>query len=361
MQPLKSGLRGKETEMEKGSKHTKETRRKLALSRLGKKHNKKTKALISAQQKGRAHPPTSEETKAKIAATLTGTKASAETRAKMKATWARKQLEGYTISAEHREKIRTAKLGVPRSPEARAAMRAGNVGRPPRKISDDERLAMSLRMLGFKHSTETKEKMRQVKLKNPTRYWLGKDRGPMPEQTRAALVKANTGRKRTLEWTAKIVAKTTGKKRSPEVCEKFREIATKAMTPEMRLRISASRKGKYTGPENHQWGKTPAHGKRVLYNGALFRGSYEPRFAKALDALGIRWNYEPDRFDLGTCTYVPDFYLRDFDTYCEVKGWLGPNSEKKLSLFAKLFPSTNLIVIMQEELKDAERHAGLRL
>ena len=28
--------------------------------------------------------------------------------------------------------------------------------------------------IGFKHSDETKEKMRQAKLKNPTRYWLGK-------------------------------------------------------------------------------------------------------------------------------------------------------------------------------------------
>lgn len=30
--------------------------------------------------------------------------------------------------------------------------------------------------VGSKHSAETKEKQRQAKLKNPTRFWLGKDR-----------------------------------------------------------------------------------------------------------------------------------------------------------------------------------------
>ncbi len=31
-------------------------------------------------------------------------------------------------------------------------------------------------MKGKKHSKETREKMRQAQLKNPTRYWLGKER-----------------------------------------------------------------------------------------------------------------------------------------------------------------------------------------
>jgi len=112
------------------------------------------------------------------------------------------------------------------------------------------------------------------------------------------------------------------------------------------------------GKANKQWGKPPAHGKRIKYNGSIFRSTYEVRFAKAFDALGIRWIYEPRRFDLGTCTYLPDFYLPDFNTYCEVKGWLGPDSIKKNALFSKTFPDIPWLLLMEPELKDAELHAA---
>ena len=41
--------------------------------------------------------------------------------------------------------------------------------------------------VGFKHSEETKQKMSEAKLKNPTRYWLGKKMPPVSKETRQKL------------------------------------------------------------------------------------------------------------------------------------------------------------------------------
>ena len=44
------------------------------------------------------------------------------------------------------------------------------------KFSKEHRLNMSLATKGHKHTKATKEKMREAKLKNPIRFWLGKKR-----------------------------------------------------------------------------------------------------------------------------------------------------------------------------------------
>lgn len=74
------------------------------------------------------------------------------------------------------------------------------------------------------------------------------------------------------------------------------------------------------------------------------RSTWEVKFAQYLDGRGIRWEYEPARFDLGDCTYTPDFYLPDDDTYWEVKGWLDAVSQKKVRRFRELHPDKPLIV-----------------
>ena len=57
------------------------------------------------------------------------------------------------------------------------------------------------------------------------------------------------------------------------------------------------------------------------YNGYRFRSRLEARWAVFFDALGIKYEYEPEGFELSDGTkYLPDFYLPDFDYYVEVKG-----------------------------------------
>lgn len=81
---------------------------------------------------------------------------------------------GHIVSDETKEKIRQSKLGI-KNP---------NYGK---KTSDEIKQKLSLALMGNKNSVgkvspmkgktaslETREKQRQAKLKNPTRYWLGK-------------------------------------------------------------------------------------------------------------------------------------------------------------------------------------------
>jgi hypothetical protein len=61
------------------------------------------------------------------------------------------------------------------------------------------------------------------------------------------------------------------------------------------------------------------------YAGCRFRSRLEARWAVAFDALGERWLYEPQGFNLRTphglpVQYLPDFYLPERQVWVEVKG-----------------------------------------
>jgi hypothetical protein len=56
------------------------------------------------------------------------------------------------------------------------------------------------------------------------------------------------------------------------------------------------------------------------YKGCRFRSRLEARWAVFFDALGVKWEYEKEGFDLGEAGYyLPDFWLPDHG-YIEVKG-----------------------------------------
>lgn len=63
------------------------------------------------------------------------------------------------------------------------------------------------------------------------------------------------------------------------------------------------------------------------YKGYKFRSRLEARWAVFFDALGIKWEYEPEgyQFEDGTM-YLPDFYLPDLKTYVEIK----PESDREV-------------------------------
>lgn len=58
----------------------------------------------------------------------------------------------------------------------------------------------------------------------------------------------------------------------------------------------------------------------TIYKGCRFRSRLEARWAVFFDACGIKWEYEPEGFEIDGEKYLPDFYLPDLDTYAEVKG-----------------------------------------
>lgn len=56
------------------------------------------------------------------------------------------------------------------------------------------------------------------------------------------------------------------------------------------------------------------------YNGYHFRSRLEARWAVFFDTLGIRYDYEPQGYDLGDGTfYLPDFWLPEQKCWVEIK------------------------------------------
>jgi len=59
----------------------------------------------------------------------------------------------------------------------------------------------------------------------------------------------------------------------------------------------------------------------TIYNGYKFRSRLEARWAVFFDALGIKYEYEKEGYDLGELGwYLPDFWLPDLKMWVEVKG-----------------------------------------
>ena len=84
----------------------------------------------------------------------------------------------------------------------------------------------------------------------------------------------------------------------------------------------------------------------TTYNGYRFRSRLEARWAVFFDALGVRYEYEPEGFDLGDgLYYLPDFKVKcwgtrgeiwdePFDLWIEVKGNMTNEDAKKIQKFA---------------------------
>jgi len=58
----------------------------------------------------------------------------------------------------------------------------------------------------------------------------------------------------------------------------------------------------------------------TLYNNIHFRSRLEARWSIFWDALGVKYEYEPTKFDLGEIRYIPDFWLPEREKWVEIKG-----------------------------------------
>lgn len=57
----------------------------------------------------------------------------------------------------------------------------------------------------------------------------------------------------------------------------------------------------------------------TIYNGYRFRSRLEARWAVFFDEMEIKYEYEPEGFEIDGEKYLPDFYLPELETYVEVK------------------------------------------
>ena len=58
----------------------------------------------------------------------------------------------------------------------------------------------------------------------------------------------------------------------------------------------------------------------TLCRGYRFRSRLEARWSVIFDALGLRWDYEPEGFTTAAGRYLPDFYVHDWGQWVEIKG-----------------------------------------
>jgi hypothetical protein len=149
------------------------------------------------------------------------------------------------------------------------------------------------------------------------------------------------------EWeAARIIALQAAKKPCPEGCtcgnhsEEKRRLVSVARTgttqsTETKAKISATLKRMLL---DGTWepGKTQpalyACGDTVI----VMRSYWEVDFAEEMDRHGVGWVYEPERFDLGWSTYMPDFFLPGHQIYVEVKGYLREKAALKMVDFQLL-------------------------
>jgi hypothetical protein len=159
----------------------------------------------------------------------------------------------------------------------------------------------------------------------------------------------------------------------------------KKMSKESRLKISKFRKGKTyeelygeekakilrngmnLGKNNPNYGKKLSYEtkgiiskKRVEYFkthpptypkmhfvealGHGVRSSWEKEVGMILKNNDVPYGYETTRFDLGDCSYTPDFEITP-EMFIEVKGYLSQRCVEKLKKFKKLYPNIKLIGI----------------
>lgn len=75
------------------------------------------------------------------------------------------------------------------------------------------------------------------------------------------------------------------------------------------------------------------------YKGYRFRSRLEARWAVFFDTLGVKWEYEPEGYDLGEAGwYLPDFWLpeQEYQCWIEVKGVASREDCIKIDTFCNL-------------------------
>jgi hypothetical protein len=83
------------------------------------------------------------------------------------------------------------------------------------------------------------------------------------------------------------------------------------------------------------------------YKGYRMQSRLEARWAVFFDALGIEWEYEKEGFDLGEeGWYLPDFYLKDFAAWIEIKPQHAPDIAAVNKCLALSRQMSNLVMLI---------------
>jgi hypothetical protein len=82
----------------------------------------------------------------------------------------------------------------------------------------------------------------------------------------------------------------------------------------------------------------------TVYRGYRFRSRLEARWAVFFDALGLRWEFEKEGYELDGVRYLPDFWLADLNLWAEVKPEESTEGEDKLRRLVEAVPSFGVML-----------------
>lgn len=82
-----------------------------------------------------------------------------------------------------------------------------------------------------------------------------------------------------------------------------------------------------------------------------FRSNWEIELAELLAELGIQFKYEPKRFYFRgeNESYLPDFYLPEYNCWIEVKGYMDKRSLRRVKLFKKYYGKEFAFFLYEKE------------
>lgn len=83
----------------------------------------------------------------------------------------------------------------------------------------------------------------------------------------------------------------------------------------------------------------------------LFRSTWEVELAELMTELGIAFEYEPKRvyFRAERESYLPDFYLPEYNCWIEVKGYMDKRSERRVKLFSKYYGASSSFFLYEKD------------
>lgn len=131
-------------------------------------------------------------------------------------------------------------------------------------------------------------------------------------------------------------------------------------TEETKARISESTKQRYLdGWHNPTCGRAKSYPYTSPIAGSIhLTGTWEVAFATILDQLGIQWVHNRKRFNYikpngKSATYLPDFYVTQWGSYVETKGYFTDLDAAKISQFQE-----KLIVVQKAEIFQIKKWIG---
>lgn len=105
-------------------------------------------------------------------------------------------------------------------------------------------------------------------------------------------------------------------------------------------------------PDSYSSSNVNGRVRHIKYKDIMLDSKWEVIVAKFLDEHNIKWSRPSNSFEYfwnnSYHSYYPDFYLEDYDTYIEVKGYVRDRDYYKWKVV------NNLIVITRKEIKEIE-------